>query len=164
MLLIAEFLPSKFFDFFKNCYEADKQWCQGGDLNPRPPAYESEATFIGEILSKQTYKQLKHDKQCNSRTLTHIKNTEALTLDFTLNSLQLGQKKENNCRVFADQVRSAEARLFSFTKLIKSIYMSIYSDKKFFLRTIFTSCFNVKKLNRYSYKLTSSQLIKGETR
>jgi hypothetical protein len=42
--------------------------------------------------------------------------------------------------------------------------MSIYSDKKFFLRTIFTSCFNVKKLNRYSYKLTSCQLIKGETR
>jgi hypothetical protein len=121
-------------------------------------------TYNGEIISEKTYKKLKQGKYPKNRGLKHLKQKEAHILDFTTISLQQGQKSENNCRVFADLIWSAKARLFSLTKLLKSIYMSIYLENKLFLHTTFTSCFNVKKPNRYSYKLTSCQQKKGETR
>lgn len=169
MLIFAEFLPTKFFKVFENRYKAHEEWCQERDLNPRPPAYEVCTSLSGKIISRQTYSKLKHNTIGFLRYINENKikiNTEVTTLDFTPNSQQKGKKSEFICRVFADLIWSADARLFSLSKEIQSIYMSIYLA---LINSIPTNPLHlvshVKPLDRYSCKLISIiSKNTGETR
>ena len=135
MILFAVFLLSRSCGILKIPYV----WCQKRDLNSRPPAYESEVTNNGGILSKKTYTLLKYGKQ-ELFYKKRIKNImKYRTCFLTSLSLLKGLNSEYICCIFAE---------LKFTSLInKSIYMSIY-----FTHNI-TNSILFKIVNRCSYKL-----------
>ena len=135
MILFAVFLLSRSCGILKIPYV----WCQKRDLNSRPPAYESEVTNNGGILSKKTYTLLKYGKQ-ELFFKKRIKNImKYRTCFLTSLSLSRGLNSEYICCIFAE---------LKFTSLInKSIYMSIY-----FTHNI-TNSILFKIVNRCSYKL-----------
>ena len=135
MILFAVFLLSRSCGILKIPYV----WCQKRDLNSRPPAYESEVTNNGGILSKKTYTLLKYGKQ-ELFFKKRIKNImKYRTCFLTSLSLSRGLNSEYICCIFAE---------LKFTSLInKSIYMSIY-----FTHNI-TNSILLKIVNRCSYKL-----------
>ena len=135
MILFAVFLLSRSCGILKIPYV----WCQKRDLNSRPPAYESEVTNNGGILSKKTYTLLKYGKQ-ELFYKKRIKNImKYRTCFLTSLSLLKGLNSEYICCIFAE---------LKLTSLInKSIYMSIY-----FTHNI-TNSILFKIVNRCSYKL-----------
>lgn len=133
----AVFLLSSFLKFVR----VPNLWCQERDSNPRPPAYESEMTNMGRILTKKTLTMLKYgyiiDEVLKNKNIL----MKCCTCLLTNISLNKGQKKDIFCRIFADQfiikINLYECLSISYSK---NRVFNLVSPK-------------AQKIDRHSYKL-----------